>query len=83
MLSLLSGHKLAVNLSLEAMFPEHWERGTGTWNAEHHFVKPPRNVSIHIPYVPNIVGTRSKCFRNDVPGTMHDVWLLNEKKGKT
>jgi hypothetical protein len=24
---------------LEAMFPEHWERGTGTWNVERHFVK--------------------------------------------
>jgi hypothetical protein len=25
---------------LEAMFPEHWEHGTGMWNAEHHFIKP-------------------------------------------
>jgi hypothetical protein len=72
-----------VVLVLEAMFLKHWERGTGTWNAEHHFVKPPENVSILIPYVPNIVGTHSKCFWNDVPGTMHDAWLLNEKKEKS
>jgi hypothetical protein len=40
-------------LPLETMFPEHWERGTGTWNAEHYFVKPLGNVSILILYVPN------------------------------
>jgi hypothetical protein len=52
--------------ALEAMFPEHWERGTGTWNTEHDFVKPPGNVSILILYVRNKVGTRSKYFRNYV-----------------
>jgi hypothetical protein len=55
--------------SLEAVFPEHWGRGTGTWNMEHHFVKSWNEEGIPIPYVPNIDGTRPKCNWNDVPRT--------------
>ena len=55
---------------LEAMFPEHWECGTGTWNVEHRFVKSWFEGGIPIPYVPIRDGTRSKCDGNDVPGTL-------------
>jgi len=55
---------------LEAMFPEHWERGTGMWNVEHRFVKSRYERGIPIPYVPIRDGTRSKCDGNDVPGTL-------------
>ena len=60
----------ATDQTLEAMFPEHWERGTGMWNVEHRFVKSRYKRGIPIPYVPIRDGTRSKCDGNDVPGTL-------------
>jgi hypothetical protein len=56
--------------ALEAMFPEHWERGTGTWT-RNTICETTWDVSILILYVPNRVGTRSKFYWNDVPGTIH------------
>jgi hypothetical protein len=52
------------------MFPEHWERGTGTWNVEHHFVKSWYEGGIPISCVPIRDGTCSKSDGNDVPGTL-------------
>jgi hypothetical protein len=52
------------------MFPEHWERGTGTWNAEHHFVKSWYEKGIPISYVPIGDGMCSKSDGNDVLGTL-------------
>jgi len=56
---------------LEAMFPEHWERGTGTWNVEHRFVKSWyegvylfRMFQSEMEHVPSVMGTMfpEHCF---------------------
>ena len=56
---------------LEAMFPEHWERGTGMWNVEHRFVKSWyegvylfRMFQSEMEHVPSVMGTMfpERCF---------------------
>jgi hypothetical protein len=53
------------------MFPEHWERGTGTGNVEHHFVKSWyegvylfRMFQSEMEHVPSVMGTMfpERCF---------------------
>jgi len=61
----------ATDQTLEAMFPEHWERGTGTWNVEHRFVKSWyegvylfRMFQSEMEHVPSVMGTMfpEHCF---------------------
>jgi hypothetical protein len=66
--------------SLEAMFPEHWERGTGTWNVIllNHGTKGVylfRKFQFEMEHVPSVMGTMfpERCFgtRN-----VHNIKML-------
>ena len=69
------GHNIACGLQLTivAMFPGRWGRGTGTRDASRRLAKIRNNGDIHLSKDYSIGGTRPNQFRDDEPSAIQRV----------